>query len=187
MKSHYPCDILLLQLSDKSEFEVKDMISKAIEKMIVFYKRNIHDIEHFIKVWGYAKTIGELEDIDEETQNTLELAAIVHDIACPLCRVKYGSTAGPYQQAEGVPLAKEFYADFDLTKQQLERICYLVGHHHTFKNIEGLDYQILVEADFIVNASESNMNIKTIQNFYDKVFKTSAGKKLLTEIYGSSS
>ena len=28
-----------------------------------------------------------------------------------------------------------------------ERVCYLVGHHHTYTNIEGMDYQILVEAD----------------------------------------
>ena len=27
-----------------------------------------------------------------QTQETLELAAVVHDIACPLCREKYGNT-----------------------------------------------------------------------------------------------
>lgn len=37
------------------------IVSEAIEKMIAFYKGSIHDIDHFIKVWSYAKTIGELE------------------------------------------------------------------------------------------------------------------------------
>ncbi|MCD8023259.1 MAG: HD domain-containing protein, partial [Lachnospiraceae bacterium] len=159
------------------------MIARAIEKMIRFYEGSVHDIEHFLKVWGYARTIGELEALDPYTQETLELAAIVHDIACPLCRVKYGSTAGPYQQTEGIPLAREFYAEFGLPEEQAERICYLVGHHHTFHDIQGLDYQILVEADFLVNASESQMNQSTIENFKKNVFKTETGHKLLSEIY----
>ena len=34
------------------------------------------------------------------------------------------------------------------TEEQIERVKYLVGHHHTYDNIDGLDYQILIEADF---------------------------------------
>ena len=69
---------------------MKDEKSKitavAIEKMIDFYQGNLRDIEHFLKVWAYAKTIGEQESVDENTQGILELAAVVHDISCPLCR-----------------------------------------------------------------------------------------------------
>ena len=36
----------------------------------------------------------------------------------------------------------------------IERVCYLIGHHHTYTGIEGRDYQILVEADFLVNLYE---------------------------------
>lgn len=40
----------------------------------------------------------------------------------------------------------------------IERVCFLVGHHHTYNMIDGLDYQILVEADFLVNAYEDNLS-----------------------------
>ena len=73
------------------------IVSEAIEKMIAFYKGSIHDIDHFIKVWSYAKTIGELEGLDAHTQEVLELAAVIHDIACPLCREKYGKALGKLQ------------------------------------------------------------------------------------------
>ena len=63
-------------------------ISKILEKMITFSNANLHDIYHFIRVWTYAKTIGELENLDVTTQYILEVAAITHDIACPLCREK---------------------------------------------------------------------------------------------------
>ena len=58
-------------------------IAAAIEKMTDFYKGNIHDIYHFLKVWAFAKNIGEAEGLDPKTQETLEMAAVVHDIACP--------------------------------------------------------------------------------------------------------
>ena len=40
-------------------------ISRIMEKMIDFSEGNIHDIDHFIWVWTYAKIIGELESVDD--------------------------------------------------------------------------------------------------------------------------
>lgn len=65
-------------------------ISRIMESMIAFSDGNIRDINHLICVWGYAKTIGELEQLDRDTQFILEVAAITHDIAC---RCVAGSTA----------------------------------------------------------------------------------------------
>ena len=67
------------------------MISEILKKMILYSNGNLHDINHFIKVWTYAKTIAELEGVDESTKYILETAAIVHDIACPVLRARFGS------------------------------------------------------------------------------------------------
>lgn len=158
-------------------------ISEIMRKMIAYSEGNLHDINHFIKVWTYAKTIGELEKLDEEVQAILEVAAITHDIACPLCRKKYGSTDGKYQEKEGTLLVQEFLKDTGLTEKQVERIAYLVGHHHTLSEINGMDYQILIEADYIVNAEESGYFIENIKNTCDTIFKTESGIDLLEEIY----
>lgn len=159
------------------------LISDAIVKMIAFYNGNTYDIEHFLKVWAYSKTIGKQENLNDEQQEILELASIAHDIACPLCREKYGNTDGKNQEREGIALTKEFYKEFDISNEALDRICYLVGHHHTYTNVEGLDYQILLEADFLVNASESNYSHKQIEAFKENVFKTQTGLRLLKDIY----
>lgn len=117
---------------------MKDEKSKitavAIEKMIDFYQGNLRDIEHFLKVWAYAKTIGEQESVDENTQGILELAAVVHDISCPLCREKYGNTNGKNQELESEPLVKEFFEEMPVSEQKVERIIWLVTHHHTYTN-----------------------------------------------------
>ncbi len=158
-------------------------ISQIMEKMIAFSDGNIHDIDHFIRVWTYARTIGELENLDRETQFLLEVAAITHDIACPLCRVKYGNTNGKYQEEEGVSMVKEFLSDTGIAEEVIDRVAFLVGHHHTFSGIDGIDYQILIEADYIANATEKGYGQENIVNFMQKIMKTEGGKQILKAIY----
>ena len=158
-------------------------IAQILEKMIAFSEGNIHDVDHLIRVWTYAKTIGELEGLDAGTQYVLEAAAIVHDIACPLCRAKYGNTNGKHQEAEGAPMAEEFLRGSGMSETQLARVTYLVGHHHTFTNIDGIDYQILVEADYIANASENGYAAAQIEQFLSRVVRTEAGTRLLKSVF----
>ena len=153
-------------------------VAAATRKMIGFYHGNRHDIAHFLKVWALAKTIGELEGLDPETQFVLEVAAITHDIACPLCREKYGNANGKYQEIEGAPLVTEFLSDTGMTTEQISRVAYLVGHHHTLTDIKGMDYQILIEADYIVNASENGYSKENVENFVEKIVKTQSGREL---------
>lgn len=157
--------------------------AQMIQKMIDFYEGSVHDVEHFLKVLSYAGMIGKLEGLDEKTQDILEMAAIVHDIACPLCREKYGNTDGKHQEIESEGLLRPFLFEFNLAEEVLERVIYLVSHHHTFSRIDGQDYQILVEADFLANASEAQMSRAQIEAFKGKVAKTETGKGLLDSIY----
>ena len=159
------------------------IIAAATQKMIEFYKGNIHDIDHFLKVWAFAKTIGEQEGLDGQTQLTLELAAVVHDIACPLCRQKYGNANGKYQELESPPLVEDFFAGMPVERDMAERISWLVAHHHTYTRVDGLDYQILLEADFLVNADEGGLARAAIENMRQSVFRTGAGVRLLDSIY----
>lgn len=46
----------------------KMAVPQIMEKMIAFSKGYIHDIDHFIRVWTYARIIGKLERLDEDTQ-----------------------------------------------------------------------------------------------------------------------
>ena len=157
-------------------------IAQLLEKMIDYSAGNIHDIDHLIRVWTYAKTIGELEGLDANAQFILETAAITHDIACPLCREKYGNTNGKRQEEEGGPLVRSFLADVGLSPEQIERVAYLVGHHHTYINVDGADYQILLEADYIANASENSFSRQSIETFLRRVTKTESGIRLARSV-----
>ena len=65
----------------------------------------------------------------------------------------------------------------------IKRVSYLVGHHHTYTDIDGMDYQILVEADFLVNYFEDQMDRETVKKSVKKVFRTETGKHLAEEMF----
>lgn len=158
-------------------------VAQILEKMIAFSDGNIHDIDHLIRVWTYARTIAGLEGVDAGTQIVTEVAAIVHDIACPLCREKYGSTNGKYQELEGARMAREFLADAGMAPEVVARVAFLVGHHHTFAGIDGVDWQILIEADCLANATENGWSIQNVRNFTEKLFRTRAGLRLAKAVF----
>ena len=47
----------------------------------------------------------------------------------------------------------------------------------------GIDYQILVEADFLVNFLEDNVPKENIRKVYETIFKTETGKQMCEEMF----
>ena len=154
-------------------------VNEVMEKMIVSFR----DIDHFLKVWAYARNIGIGENLDENTQKTLETAAIVHDISCPSLRAKYGSADGKKQEEVSSPMIKEFFAGTDLHTDVVDRIDYMIAHHHTYTDVDGIDLQILLEADFLVNAEEMNLSRSSIEDVMKNIFKTETGIRYLKELF----
>lgn len=171
-------------MKEQIKGQIKEQVrEQMMEKMISFYEGNIEDVNHFMKVHSFASLIGKREGVDEDTLLTLEIAAIVHDIACPLCRRKYGNTNGSHQEAESEALLRDFLEEFALPQEKKERVIYLVTHHHTYSNVEGADYQILLEADYLVNAGESEKYAAAFHEFKTNVFRTATGLRLLESMY----
>ena len=88
-----------------------------------------------------------------------------------------------YQEMLGPDEAEKLLNKLGVDEKIIERVCFLVGHHHTYNMIDGLDYQILVEADFLVNAYEDNLSKDAIVNVRNKLFKTKTATKTLNDIF----
>lgn len=160
------------------------MTEKLIAQMIKYYNGDPKRIQHFIKVHSFAKQIGLLEKMDKEELYTLETAAVVHDIGIRYCEEHYGKCNGKLQEQEGPTLARKMLEELGYNEKVTQRVCYLVGHHHTYDHIDGLDYQILIEADFLVNLFEDDAAKETVQITYDKIFKTTTGRTFCKEMFG---
>lgn len=160
------------------------MINKLHLAMIDLYKGDAKRIQHFCKVHSYAKLIAETEKVDDETLFIIETAALTHDIGIHICEEKYGNCNGKLQEKEGPAIAKVLLEQLGYNNEISNRVQYLIAHHHTYDNINEIDYQILIEADFLVNMSEDNLSKKAVQIAYDKIFKTSCGKKICKNMFG---
>ena len=160
------------------------MINKLHMAMIGLYHGDAKRIQHFCKVHSYAKLIAEMENVDAKTLFILETAALTHDIGIHLCEEKYGNCNGKLQEKEGPAIAEKLLSDLGFSGEVSERVQYLIAHHHTYNNIDGIDYQILIEADYIVNASESGYSQQAIRTFLEHTMKTAAGIRLTKTVFG---
>ncbi len=160
-----------------------NVTGKVIEAMIEYFATDARRINHFLKVYAFAKTIGECECLSAAEQELLEVTAIVHDIGIKVSEQKYNSSAGEYQELEGPAEAEKLLRRLGYDENFIENVKFLVGHHHTYNNINTKVYRVIVEADFIVNLYEENCSTDTVKSAYDKIFRTSTGRKIIREMY----
>jgi len=166
-----------------NKIQTEKIISNITKEMINYFGKDVRRINHALKVSAYVKIIGESENINSEMQTTIELSALLHDIGIKICEEKYGSTAGKYQEIESPVIAKEILQKYDISEQLMNRILFIIGNHHTYSKIDGIDFQILVEADFLVNFEEGNELTSSIPSVKKNIFKTKSGLYFLERIF----
>ena len=160
-----------------------NQLAELCKAMIAYDKGDPRRIHHFLKVHAFAAQIGREEGLDEKTLFRLEAAAYVHDIGIHAAEKKYRSAAGEYQEIEGPPIARAMLMALDFSPALINRVCDMVAHHHSYDKIDEVDLQILIEADFMVNAYEDGLPKRNIKSFRDKIFRTETGIHYLNELF----
>ena len=151
-------------------------------KMIEYYEGQPERIQHFTKVHSYAAYIGRQEQLSDDEMLILETAAYTHDIGSKKAEELYHSSNGRLQQELGPGEAEIMLNELHFPQDVIERVKYLIAHHHTYSNIQGMDLQILIEADFLVNLyehSDESVASKVLEN----IFKTASGTKLCKTMF----
>ncbi|MEN6637503.1 MAG: HD domain-containing protein, partial [Clostridiaceae bacterium] len=97
-------------------------IGEVAAAMIAYNAGDARRVNHLIKVFGFAKTIGESEELDADTQEILEIAALTHDIGIRNCERKYGNCTGAHQQEEGPPEARALLSQLGANERVIERV-----------------------------------------------------------------
>ena len=135
-------------------------------------KENVHGnpekVTHFVRVYTLAKSIGELEQLPEDLQSRLELSSIVHAV-----------------EAEDKTAAiREIMTSCHVDDETAMRVCYIVEHNFDYNHISGMDHQILIEAQSIVEFKEKNTPKQEIVRIAEKRFITNYGKAFLKKAFG---
>ena len=132
---------------------------KLIEKMMEYYAGDPKRVQHFLKVYEFAKMIGESEELEPEKLYILRTAAIVHDIGIKISEKKYGSSGGKYQEKEGPAVAEPMLCTLGYDEAVIDRVLFLIAHHHTYTGRE------------------------TAEKVRENIFKTKTGIKYLETLF----
>lgn len=157
----------------------KEKFSQAMKK---YFGKDVKRISHAQKVARFAE-----EMVKKEGGNPLVVlgSAYLHDIGIHEAEKKHGSSSGEYQELEGPPIARELLKRAGLKDDMINEICDIIGHHHHPREEETLNFQILFEADWLVNIEENGIlkDREKLEQLVHRVFQTETGKKFAEDLY----
>ncbi len=158
---------------------MRDML---IDEMKKVFGDDQKRIEHALAVLDYAEKIQSYEGGDPLI---VRAAAILHDIGIHEAERKHGSSAGKYQEIEGLPIAKEILKRYDLDTEVIEHICRIIANHHSSKNIDTTEFRIILDADRLVNISEDfpDASEDKLQKIIGNKFKTHEGSRIAKKLF----
>ncbi len=159
-------------------------LARLMEAMAVYDKGDARRIEHFVKVHDFAATIGTLEGLSAHDLAVLEAAAILHDVGIHVSEREHGGNNGKNQELYGPDEAEKIMRSVGCYNQEeIEQVRFLIARHHTYAHISTLSWQILVEADFLVNLYEDGAPEQEILAVRQKMIKTPTGQHLFDAIF----
>jgi len=170
------------EVKETQKAEQKDLLRERIVlEMKKYFGADFKHVHHAIKVAKVAEQILKMEG-----GNPLVVmgAAYLHGIGIHGAERQYGSHSGHYQEMEGPAIAREILERLGVQKEMIDEICDIIGHHHSPREEEKLNFQVLYEADWLVNIEEEGISKdrKKVEELIGKVFRTVTGKQLAEKL-----
>jgi HD superfamily phosphodiesterase len=157
---------------------LKDRVAVEMKRT---FKQDFRRIGHATKVARYAEQIAREERGD---MVVVLCAAYLHDIGIHEAERKHGSAEAKYQEEEGPPIAREILARLSASRDIIDEVCDIIGHHHHPRPEETVNFKIVYDADLITNLEEKEEPIPEdkLTAIIEKSFLTASGRKLATEL-----
>ena len=141
-------------------------VNRVALRMKQYYRGDMDKVQHFVRVYTLAKSIGELEHLNDEEQFDLELAAVVHNV-----------------EGDRIPVVRDILRECGVTEAAAMKVCHMVENTENYEHIGTLDHQILIEAKLIVDFKEKNTPEKEIIRKAEDLFLTNMGKLFLKRAF----
>ena len=157
---------------------LKDRVAVEMKR---YFKQDFRRIGHAGKVARYAEQIAKEEKGD---MVMVICAAYLHDIGIHEAERKHGSTEARYQEEEGPPIARDILAKLSASREIIDEVCDIIGHHHHPRAEETVNFKIVYDADLITNLEEKEEPVteEKLAALIEKSFLTASGRKLAGEL-----
>jgi HD superfamily phosphodiesterase len=159
------------------------LVERVPIEMKRYFESDFKRIGHATKVARYAERICK----DEEAHPVVTtLSAYLHDIGIKESEIKYNSSAPQYQHVEGPPVAREILTRLGAEEGIIEEVCDIIGHHHTPRADETINFKVVYDADLIANLEEKQKETATpsehLAKIIEKSFLTKSGQDLARKV-----
>jgi hypothetical protein len=171
------------EVKERQKAEQKDLLKERIGlEMKKYFGTDFKRVYHAVKVARFAEQILKMEG-----GNPLVVmgAAYLHDLGTHEAERNHGSPSGHHQEIEGPALAREILEKLSIQKEIIDKITDIIGHLHRPREEETLEFQILYEADWLVNLEEegTSKDREKVGGLIGRVFRTVTGKQLAEKLY----
>jgi len=167
------------EIRNRRNIPLKDRLTVEIRE---FWGGDLKRLAHAMQVSRYAEELVRHEGGDP---NVVIAAGLLHDVGIPEALRKYGSSAGPYQEKEGPPIAREILERAGVDGDVIEEICDIIAHHHSPGAEETLNFRIVSDSDWLVNGKETfpGMTRDGLEKKINQLFLTESGRRKAREIF----
>jgi HD superfamily phosphohydrolase YqeK/predicted RNA-binding Zn-ribbon protein involved in translation (DUF1610 family) len=134
--------------SDFVERKQKSIRERLLDQIGDYFGSDVRRIDHAKAVLGFAEEI--LREVKADWHIVVP-ASILHDVGIKIAEEKYGSAEPKYQEAEGPPVAEKMLRRIGCNPEHVKEICHIIAHHHSPGPRESVNFQVLFDADALVN------------------------------------
>jgi len=168
------------ELLAKKQELLKERVAIAMKR---YFGTDFKRIGHASRV---ARHTEEINKSEASNPAVTMITAYLHDIGIKEAERKYNSSAPRYQHQEGPPVARAILSELGAPPPLIDEVCDIIGHHHTPREEETLNFKVLYDADLITNLEERQKDAPSppehLQKIIDRSFLTPSGKTLAARI-----
>jgi HD superfamily phosphodiesterase len=155
---------------------LKEKVAVAMKN---FFGADFRRIGHATRVARHAEEINESE---HGNPAVVLIAAYLHDIGIREAERKFDSAAPEHQHREGPPAAREILAGLGADEELIAEVCDIIGHHHSPRAEETVNFKVLYDADLLANLEEQHQDRaaapERLAAIIEKSFLTDGGRRL---------
>ncbi len=130
---------------------MKHLKGKLIHALVMHFEKDYKRIEHAVNVLQETEKLTLQQPVDYEI---LIASALLHDIGIKIAEKKHGYNNGAMQEEYGPSLARQLLKDCHMEEHKIQKICNIIGNHHSSSKYPYPELKILKKADAIVNKAE---------------------------------
>ncbi len=158
------------------EQPLKERVAAAMQN---YFAGDNKRIKHATAVVDFAEEINKYEHGDPAV---IMACGYLHDIGIKNAEAKHQSSAAKHQQVEGPAVARAILEELEVEAEIIDEVCDIIGHHHTPRGDETVNFKVVYDADCIVNIDDDQpikqRSGEQILSMINKAMLTESGKKI---------